>query len=470
MDLQILAAFGIYFCVLTTIGLIFYFKARHANAYMLGDRSVNYFVTAIATQASDMGAWLFLAFPAAIYSRGIAEVWTAIGLVFFMYINWHYIAPRLRRVTEQYDTVTLSSFLAARCGDTSGVVRLLTACMALLFFTFYIASALVGLGKLFSSAFGLNYHLGTFLGLASAIGYTLLGGFVAIAWCDLFQGIFLLVMILLVPAVAYNSIGGWDVLMAGLKAHGTQLSLFPSVSATINGILLALGWGLGYFGQPHILTNFMGIDDPNNIKYAKWVGIAWQILVLSAAIAIGLIAIVYFPTTLVAPENLFVIMAKQLFTPFISGFVLCGILAATLSTLDSHIFISGSVVAEDVYKRVFFVGAPQHHVVWMSRAGSIVVSCVALWIARDPSESIYNLVHYAWSGLGSSFGPLVIMSLTAQRITPFGAAAGILLGGTVSALWPYVSTTVPSLVPAFAIGLLAIYLGSLATSRVQQTR
>ena len=190
MDLQILAAFGIYFCVLTTIGLIFYFKARHANAYMLGDRSVNYFVTAIATQASDMGAWLFLAFPAAIYSRGIAEVWTAIGLVFFMYINWHYIAPRLRRATEQYDTVTLSSFLAARCGDTSGVVRLLTACMALLFFTFYIASALVGLGKLFSSAFGLNYHLGTFLGLASAIGYTLLGGFVAIAWCDLFQGIF----------------------------------------------------------------------------------------------------------------------------------------------------------------------------------------------------------------------------------------------------------------------------------------
>src|SRR5476649_1501233 len=134
MDVQILAAFGIYFCVLTTIGLIFYFKARHANAYMLGDRSVNYFVTAIATQASDMGAWLFLAFPAAIYTRGLAEVWTAIGLVFFMYINWHYIAPRLRRVTEQYDTVTLSSFLAARCGDTSGIVRLLTACMALHFF------------------------------------------------------------------------------------------------------------------------------------------------------------------------------------------------------------------------------------------------------------------------------------------------------------------------------------------------
>lgn len=460
MELQILAAFGIYFCILTAIGLVFYFSTTHANAYMLGDRSVNYFVTAIATQASDMGTWLFLAFPAAIYSRGIPEAWTAIGLVFFMYLDWHYIAPRLRRATEQYNAVTLSSFLAARCGDTSGIVRVLAACMALLFFTFYIASALVGLGKLFESAFGLNYHIGTFLGLASAIGYTLLGGFVAIAWCDLFQGIFLLIMILLVPAVAYSSIGGLDQLLTGLKDHGTQLSLFPSISGTANGILLAVGWGLGYFGQPHVLTNFMGIDDPKNIKYAKWVGIAWQVLVLSAATVIGLIAIVYFQTPLATPENLFVIMAKQLFTPFIAGFVLCGILAATLSTLDSHIFISGSVVAEDVYKRVFFTHAAPHHVVLMSRIGSIIVSCIALWIARDSSDSIYNLVYYAWSGLGSAFGPLVIMSLSAQRITPYGACAGILLGGTVSAVWPYVCVTIPSLVPGFIIGLFAIYIGS----------
>ncbi|MCC7414716.1 MAG: sodium/proline symporter [Epsilonproteobacteria bacterium] len=470
MDVQILAAFGIYFSILTVIGLIFYFKAKHADAYMLGDRSVNYFVTAIATQASDMGAWLFMAFPAALYTRGMLEAWTAIGLVFFMYINWHFIAPRLRRATEQYGAVTLSSFLAARCGDRSGIVRLLTACMALLFFTFYIASALVGLGKLFASAFGLNYHIGTFLGLASAIVYTLLGGFVAIAWCDLFQGIFLLGMIVLVPAVAYTSIGGWDVLVAGLKAHGTQLSLVPSVAGALNGILLALGWGLGYFGQPHILTNFMGIDDANNIKYAKWVGIAWQILVLSAAIAIGLIAIVYFPEPMTAPENLFVVMAKQLFPPFIAGFVLCGILAATLSTLDSHIFISGSVVAEDVYKRVFCVDAPSRHVVWMSRLGSILVSCVALWIARDPSESIYNLVQYAWSGLGSAFGPLVILSLSTCTITPFGAAAGILSGGMVSAFWPLVSTAVSPLVPGFFVGLLAIYFCSLATRTTQKSQ
>jgi sodium/proline symporter len=213
----------------------------------------------------------------------------------------------------------------------------------------------------------------------------------------------------------------------------------------------------------------MGIDDANNIKYAKWVGIAWQILVLSAAIAIGLIAIVYFPEPVTAPENLFVVMAKQLFPPFIAGFVLCGILAATLSTLDSHIFISGSVVAEDVYKRVFYVDAPSHHVVWMSRLGSILVSCVALWIARDPSESIYNLVQYAWSGLGSAFGPLVILSLTECTITPFGAAAGILLGGMVSAFWPLVSTTVSPLVPGFFVGLLVVYLGSLATSKAQRS-
>lgn len=463
MDFQIIAAFAIYFCILTGIGLIFYIKTRHADSFLIGNRSVNYFVTAIATQASDMGAWLFLGFPAAVYSKGILECWTAIGLIIGMYICWQFIAPRLRTATEHYNSVTLSSFLAVRCGDTSGIVPLLTACMALLFFTFYIASALVSLGKLFELAFDINYHVGTFLGLASAIGYTLLGGFVAIAWCDFFQGLFLLVMIILVPLTALTATGGLASCLSSLQTHNVQLSLFPSLSGTLEGILLAFGWGLGYFGQPHILTNFMGIDDARNIKHAKWVGIIWQILALGAAITIGLVAIAYFQSPLTNAENLFVIMTKQLFSPFIAGFVLCGILAATLSTLDSHIFISGSVVAQDIYKRIFSIDAPSHHVVRMARVGSIAVSCIALWIAQNPTDSIYNLVQYAWSGLGSAFGPLVIMSLYARRLTPFGACAGIVVGGTVSALWPYINVSVAPLVPGFVSSLFTIYLGSYIT-------
>lgn len=460
MEFLILTAFIIYFCILTGIGIFFYTRTKTEADFMVGGRSVNYWVTAIATQASDMSSWLFLAFPAALYAHGLPEAWTAIGLVIGMWCNWHFIAPKLRAVTEQYGSLTLSSFFEKRFNDTTGTLRLLSACMALVFFTFYIASSLVGLGRLFESAFGLSYQTGIIIGLLSAIIYTLVGGFIAVAWCDLFQGLFLLTMIVIVPIYTLYILGGIGPVLAAAHAHHLPLTLFPSLSGTLGSILLAFSWGLGYFGQPHILTNFMGIDDVRNVRYAKYVGISWQIIVLTAAACIGLIGIAYFNNSLTHHEMLFVIMTKQLFHPLLAGFILCGILAATLSTLDSHILISGSVVAEDLYKKFWHQQASPTTVMWASRIGSIAISSLGLFIARNNSASIYDLVNYSWSGLGSSFGPLVIMSLYSKHVTRQGAIAGLLVGGATSAFWPYLNSGILPLVPGFLAGLVTIWLVS----------
>lgn len=461
MDGAIVSAFVMYFCILTAIGYYFYHSMRSEADFILANRSINYWVTAIATQASDMSSWLFLGFPAAVYMHGIFELWTAIGLVIGMFLNWHYIAPRLRIATQQYQSITLASFFAHRFPAYATSLALVSSCMAILFFSFYIGASLAGLGHLFSSALDINYSTGTVIGLLFAVLYTLLGGFVAVAWCDLFQGLFLLVMIVLVPLCGYYAVGGWTPIIAALRAKEVPLSLIPTWQDAGYSILLAAGWGLGYFGQPHILTNFMAIDDVHNLRYAKRVGIIWQIIVLTAAACIGLIGVAYTADAIVNPEDIFIMMAKGLLPSFLAGCALCGILAATLSTLDSHILISGSIVAQDVCKKLFGWTLSESAIVRISRLGSVAVSTMGLIIAQSSSSTIYHLSNYAWAGLGSSFGPLIIMSLYFSRhVRGAGAVAGIVVGGVVSGLWPYVNVTVLPLVPGFLSGLITIWLVS----------
>ncbi len=457
---MILSAFVVYFCILASIGLLFYLKKENESEFVIGGRSINYFVTAIATQASDMSSWLFLGVPAMVYLHGLPEAWLGIGLVTGMFLNWHYIAPRLRTATANYHNMTISGYFESRLGDTSGVIRMISALFALYFFTCYIASSIVGLGRLFEAAFGIDYSLGIVAGLVCAMTYTLLGGFIAVAWCDLFQGLFLLAAIVIVPLYTIYTLGGWGTVASALVAHNIPLTLFPSVSGTLSSIMLAASWGLGYFGQPHILTNFMAIDDVRNIRYAKYVGITWQIIVLTAAIGSGLVGIAYFNQSLIqasSTELLFILLTKQLFFPLLAGFILCGILAATLSTMDRHILISGSVLAEDVYKRFFNKQADSRLIMNISRLGSLVISAIALFIARNNSASIYELVNYAWSGLGSSFGPLVIMCLYSTTVTRNGAVAGLLAGGITAGIWPSLQTPLLPLVPGFLVGLVTIY-------------
>lgn len=462
MDILIVTAFIIYFCMLTAIGIA---VSRHNKAtsqeFMLGNRSINYWVTAVATQATDMGSYLFLAVPASVYVYGLNATWMPIGLVIGMYLNWQYIAPRLRMATEKYHSLTLSSFFERRFNDTSGMIRLVSALMTILFFTFYIASGLVGLGLLFKAGLGLEYQQGIVLALTCAVLYTLIGGFIAVAWCDFFQGMFLLAMIVLVPVAAYIKLGSLSIITDAFYAKGLSFNIAATRTDIFNGLLLALGWGLGYFGQPHILVNFMAIDDVTKINYAKRIGITWQIIVLLAAVLIGVIGVAYYPN-IANEELIFIYMAKELFPPLIAGFALCGILAATLSTMDSHILISGSVIAEDIYGQWFKRHATSKELIFVSRCAALVVSGIALSIAWEESKTVMGLVNYAWSGLGSSFGPLVIASLYGKGVNRHGALAGILMGGLTAALWPHTGLWLSNLplIPGFTAGLMTLYLVS----------
>jgi sodium/proline symporter len=406
-----------------------------------------------------MGSWLFLGFPAVVLVGGMFELWTAIGLIAGMWAAWTFIAPRLREKTANLNALTLSTFFADAFQDTSGVIQLISTSFALLFFTFYIASGLVGLSLVFSSAFGMSYHVGIVVSVITAALYTLVGGFVAVAWCDFFQGLFLLAMILLVPFFGYQAVGGWDAIAQAAALQNISLSIMSSPQEMLSALFLAASWGLGYFGQPHILVNFMGIDDVRNIKYARAVGIAWQTMVLLAACAVGIVGISFFAGQLSNPQLVFIDMTLALFHPFVAGLILCAIFAATLSTMDSLILVAGSMCAEDLYKQFIDRSANAEKILWISRVGSIAIASAALALAWNSDASVYDLVNYAWSGLGSTFGPLVIASLYFKGVTKGGAVAGILVGGATAALWPFYFGSLP-LVPGFFAGIAVLFIGS----------
>ena len=461
--IQIIIVFVTYIVVLLGIAYVFSKRSKSSSEFILGGRSTNYWVTAIALQASDMSHWLFLGVPGIIYAFGLFRVWEFIGLVIFMFLNWHFIAPKLRRATEKLHTITLFSYFEKRFNDTSGIIRITTAIISIIFFTFYISSGLVALGRVFQLAFGLEYHIGILISLVTILTYTLFGGFLGVAWCDFFQGMFAVSMMVLVPIVAYKTLGSFGPVIQAAQTKSLNLSLIPSLQSLWTIPVLLLGWGPGYFGQPQLLAFFMGIKDPKNIKYAKYIGLMWQITILTAAIFVGLLGLAYFQN--ISGEMVFVVLTKTLFSPLVAGFVLCAILAATLTTLDSQILASGSVLAEDIYKKLFKKHASSKEILWICRLGALLISFIALIISINNSTTIYDLVNYAWSGMGSAFGPLVIMSLYSKHINKYGAFAGILVGAITSAIWPYINITVLPLLPGFTLSFITIYVVSYLTVR-----
>jgi len=444
MNTIMFSAFILYFFILLSIAFYHSRKIRMASNSIIGSRSINYWVTAFATQSSDMGCWLFLAFPAAVYTEGLFEIWTAIGLVFFMFLNWHCIAPRLRTTSEQTNSHTLSELFEKQFSDTTGLINLASSLFILIFFTFYISAGIVALGLLFKSTFAMSYHSGIVIGICTAMLYTLIGTFFTTGWCQLFQGLFLLLMIIAIPAVAFCNVSGISAIINAYQSHIFQYSFMHNIP---HGLLLAAGWGLGYFGQPHILVNFISIDDPKKLNSAKLVGLTGQIIVLSAAIIIGLIALAFFPTPVANPELIYILITKSLFNPFIAGVALCAIFSATLSNMNRHILVASSVIASDSYKKTIFT----------QRITSVIVLLFALYVAWTENSTIYGLVHYAWSGLGSAFGPLVIAALYSKNITHQGALAGLIIGGTTAALWPFANTTISPLIPGFMCNIITLY-------------
>ena len=455
IDIQLLISFIIYFASLLTIGIVFYRKNQTVKNYVIGNRSLNYWVTAISAQSSDMSSWLFMGYPALVFTLGAMQLWTAVGLVTCMYLNWQFIAPVLRAQTEKFNALTIPTYLAKRFNDQSNLIIMISTLACAYFFTCYISSGLVGMGKLFESAFNLPYTTGVLVGIGITLIYTLLGGFLAVSWCNLFQGLFLLAMIILVPFKGYLAVGGWSVIKLAALNKNISLVIWPSFGQALKKVLILFGgFGIGTFGQTHILVNFMGIKDARKLKNAMIVGIIWQIIALSSSIILGVVAIAYFKNGLSNSEHLFVYMARDLFPPLIAGFALCGMLAATLSTLNTQLMVAASGLSEDLYP----IFSKQKPTILISRLATTLIALISLIIALQNNSSIYDLVHYAWSGLGCTMGPAIISALYFKNANKNGIIWGMLCGAIIAITWVLTGfdQTIPTLIVGMGVNFVCI--------------
>lgn len=465
------SAIFVYLVFLFGVALFSYKKNQSSSDYIIGGRSLNFWLTALAAHASDMSSWLLMAYPAVIFTKGLPEAWIAIGLIVFMFLNWTLVAPKIRGATEKFNSMTLSSYFESRFSDTSGLIRIFTAIMLFVFYTIYISAGLMGLGFLIESLFGCSYTIAITLGIGLVVPYLFVGGYMTLAWTDLFQGLFLMGVCLLVPFyILSTQMDGFTSILTACKQKGLSLSLIPdySIKSLTQVFLIMAGWGLGYFGQPHIVTKFMGIKKIDHMKKAMVVGMSWQTITLASATLIGLVAIAYHPFSLDNPQLVFVNMVTTIFSPLLATFILCAIFAATISTMDSQILVLISSLAEDFYKRVIHKTASSKTIVRVSRLSIFLVSFVAYAVAMMKTNTIFALVSYAWSGLGATFGPLLLLSLYYEKTNKYGAYAGLLSGGILSALWPWIqppsSLEIPSILPGFVLSLILTYLVSKLTT------
>lgn len=473
MTTHYVLSFICYFLVLLVIGWLSHRKQVSNAEFIVGNRSLNFWLTGLSAHASDMSAWLFMGLPMAVFMSGLSASWIAIGLLAGMFLTWQFISVKLRVATEESATYTLSSFFESRFKDSSGTIRVLTAIILVFYLTHYLAASLTAMGLLIESVFSIDYYWGLSFATIVVVVYTFGGGFVTIAWTDLFQAVFLLAAIMIIPFVAFMSMEHdfTRIEMLGNLSPG-YLSFLGDMTplSLISAIFLALSWGLGYFGMPHIITKFMGIRNAEELNKAKYLGMSWQFLALFSAIAVGIIGSAYFNGNMDNPELVFIELVKDLCPPFLAGFVLCGVLAANLSTMDSQLLVCASAIGEDLFKRFRKSNVSAIQLVRASRCGVVIIAGVALGLAFYKSESILESVFYAWSGLGSSFGPLVLTSIYCKRANRYGATVGILVGSTVAGLWPTLNPylmnyPVPSMVPGFFLNLATIYFVSLASSK-----
>ncbi|OJU82660.1 MAG: sodium:proline symporter [Chlamydia sp. 32-24] len=477
MNNQILLAFLSYFSILLVIGIIAHKKQKSAADFIMGNRSLNFWLTALSAHASDMSSWLFMAFPGAVFGLGLPKAWIAIGLILGMYANWQFIAQRLRLATEKYNSYTLPTFFENRFDDKSGVLRVLTASIAIFFLASYLSAGLTSMGILFESVFGINYYFGLSVATFVVVLYTFVGGFLTVAWTDLVQAIFLLFVIIIVPIIAFNSLPqGLETIQQAAITQNISLQLWDTFNLkTFLEIAFLAAWGLGYFGQPHIVTKFMGIKNPSEIHKSKYLGMLWLVLALGGAVLVGVVGIGYFPESLDNRESVFITMVSTLFTPYVAGFILCGILAANMSTMDSQILVCASVISEDFYKPLFRPQASSNELLKVSRFGVICTALFSLMMAFNRSATVLEAVRYAWSGLGCSFGPLVVLSLYSKKVNKYGAIAGIVTGGVFSGGWQFLGgvsvydIVIPAEIPGFFGGLAMIYAVSYLTDKKKAT-
>ena len=450
--------FVLYLIILVGIGLYFYKKTSSIEGFLLGDRGLGSWVTAFSAQASDMSGWLLMGLPGAIYLGGMTEVWIGIGLFIGTVLNWRFVSIRLRSYTEKTDALTLSTFFERRFKDPTGALRIISALIILIFFTIYSSSGMVASGKLFQMMFGIDYTTAVIIGAVVIIAYTFLGGFLAVCWTDLIQGILMIIAIVVVPILAIVNMGGVEASMAAVSAQEVSTSLFGG-GISVMAIISSVAWGLGYFGQPHILVRFMGIKSIKELPKTMTIAIVWVIIALFGAILVGLLSIPLFPGLAEgAQETVFMLMIRKFFPPWIGGIFLAAIMAAIMSTIDSQLLVSSSALTEDLAQIFFKKELTSKQSVNLGRLSVIVIAVIALLMAMVPDSTVMGLVSYAWGGFGAAFGPLVLFGLYSKKTNWKSALTGMILGTITVILWKEtgMGAILYEIVPGFLINVLAI--------------
>ncbi|APU29292.1 sodium/proline symporter [Ectopseudomonas alcaliphila JAB1] len=463
-----LVTFVVYIAAMVLIGLAAYLRTKNLSDYILGGRSLGSFVTALSAGASDMSGWLLMGLPGAVYLSGLSEAWIAVGLIVGAYLNWLFVAGRLRVQTEHNgNALTLPDYFTNRFEDNSRLLRIFSALVILVFFTIYCASGVVAGARLFESTFGMSYETALWAGAAATIAYTFIGGFLAVSWTDTVQATLMIFALILAPVMVMVATGGMDSTFAAIQLQ--DASNFDMLKgASFIGVISLLAWGLGYFGQPHILARFMAADSVKSIPAARRISMTWMILCLGGAVAVGFFGIAYFAAhpdlagpVAENPERVFIELSKLLFNPWIAGVLLSAILAAVMSTLSCQLLVCSSALTEDFYKAFLRQGASQTELVWVGRAMVLLVALIAIWLAANPENRVLGLVSYAWAGFGAAFGPVVILSLLWKGMTRNGALAGMLVGAATVIVWKnWIGLGLYEIIPGFILATLAIVIFS----------
>ena len=462
MSIATIVTFIAYFAVLLGIGLCFYKKSASIEDYLLGGRGMGSWVTALSAQASDMSGWLLMGLPGAIYLGGTGQVRIAIGLFIGTFLNWWLVSARLRIYTQLTNSITLPCFFEARFKDPTGLLRIISAIIILIFFAIYASAGLVSTGKLFESTFNINYQVAVIIGGLIIIAYTFLGGFLAVCWTDLLQGALMVFAIVIVPILTYHRVGGTESIYQAMVSKDISTSLFPqgyTLPIVICMIVSSMSWGLGYFGQPHILVRFMSIKSVDKLKKSMAIAIIWVFLSLTGAVFVGFIGIAMsYNLSNGNEEKVFIYMIRDLFNPCFGGILLAAIFSAIMSSIDSQLLVSSSALSEDFYLKSIRKQASEKEIVWVGRGCVIIISIIALILAMNRNNTILGIVSYAWGGFGAAFGPVILFSLFSRKTSWQSALAGMVIGTVVLVLWKQVglSSTMYEIVPGFISNCLTI--------------
>nr|WP_113866081.1 sodium/proline symporter PutP [Brenneria salicis]NMN90134.1 sodium/proline symporter [Brenneria salicis ATCC 15712 = DSM 30166]RBP63246.1 sodium/proline symporter [Brenneria salicis ATCC 15712 = DSM 30166]RLM30860.1 sodium/proline symporter [Brenneria salicis ATCC 15712 = DSM 30166] len=469
MSTPMLVTFLVYIFGMVLIGLFAYRATHNFGDYILGGRKMGSVVTALSAGASDMSGWLLMGLPGAIFISGISESWIAIGLTVGTYLNWKWVAGRLRVHTEvNHNALTLPDYFTHRFEDTSKLLRVISAVIILIFFTIYCASGMVAGARLFESTFNMSYGAALWAGAAATIAYTFIGGFLAVSWTDTVQASLMIFALILTPVMVILSLGGIDASLMVIEAKNpANLDMFKGLNFV--AIISLMGWGLGYFGQPHILARFMAADSHHTIHSARRISMTWMILCLAGAVTVGFFGIAYFSNhpeqagnVAQNSERVFIELSMLLFNPWIAGVLLSAILAAVMSTLSCQLLVCSSAITEDLYRPFFRKRATQRELVWVGRAMVLLVAAIAIILSANPENRVLGLVSYAWAGFGAAFGPVILISLLWPRMTRNGALLGMIVGAATVLIWKqYNWLGLYEIIPGFLFSCLTIFIVSL---------